>query len=51
MGINNTFSRHLLEERLRLESNDLPIYPPDGQASTLVPSQSPPNQPSAATFR
>ena len=26
MGINNTFSRHLLEERLRLESNGLPTY-------------------------
>ncbi|PRL97927.1 hypothetical protein BV011_01832, partial [Haemophilus influenzae] len=26
MGINNAFSRHLLEERLRLESNGLPTY-------------------------
>lgn len=26
MGINNVFSRYLLEERLRLESNGLPTY-------------------------
>lgn len=26
MGINDAFFRHLLEERLRLESNGLPTY-------------------------